>query len=75
MHHGHHGAKDLKARRAVRRDPASCFSPAIPVAVSGLHIPLAPQGIQFALAFQNNDRNVRLLLPQPLAITWVASKN
>jgi len=39
--------------------------------VSGLSLPL-PAGGQLALAFDNNDRNVRLRLPQPLKLRWAA---
>jgi len=40
--------------------------------VSGLSLPLPAGGLQLALAFDNNDRNVRLRLPQPLKLRWAA---
>ncbi len=51
------------------RDPASCFSPPVPVRVSGLALD-ADSGLQLALLFDNNDRNVRLALPLNVEISW-----
>jgi hypothetical protein len=78
--HGHgrdHGPtrhrRDLPSAAPVRlervTDPSTCFSPAVPVSVSGLSIDVSA-GVQLALMFDNNDRNVRLLLPVDVTLTW-----
>jgi hypothetical protein len=58
-------------RRQLKSDvAASCFSPPIDVSLSGLSLKPGTHGVQFALQFNNNDQNVRLLLPAPLSIAW-----
>lgn len=54
------------------RDPSHCFSPPVHVRIaSGLELD-ASEGVQLAIMFNNNDRNVRLLLPIDVTITWVS---
>ena len=64
-------AAPARAERAA--DPAKCFSPAVPVSLSGLRIDVSA-GVQLALLFDNNDRNVRLLLPIDVSVTWGAAE-
>ena len=75
-HHGHahdrHREDSPRARGVAAgapRDPASCFSPEVPVSVSGLNLD-ARAGLQLALLFDNNDRNVRLALPLDVTLAW-----
>jgi hypothetical protein len=71
-HHEVHDEIPQGARRRLRTAPEACFSPPVPVSASGLRLEPGGRGIQFAVLFENNDRNSRLLLPLPLQLTWAA---
>jgi hypothetical protein len=73
-HHGRRSrhradAARVRATAGAPRDPASCFSPPVPVSVSGLRLD-ARAGLQLAFIFDNNDRNARLLLPLNVTLAW-----
>lgn len=79
-HHGHdhrrpsrHVAPRAPASYTLRErpaDPDACFSPAVFVNASGLDLDVSGGGVTLAFAFQDNDRNVRLLLPVEFEIGW-----
>jgi hypothetical protein len=47
----------------------TCYSPAVVVNVANLNIPVTSQR-SFALTFQDNNRNVQLLLPMNITVYW-----
>jgi len=51
------------------------FSPATPVAAKGLAIKVAPGTDRLVFHFQNNDRNMQLLLPMTISVTCTGGVN
>ena len=77
-HHAHHHrrtqrvsakAPPLAALPTARAGEDACYSPLQHVSVDNLDID-ASAGIQFALVFDNQDRNVRIALPANLTLTF-----